>query len=66
MTRQEWTNRCARQLRLRKPDLAWRHALMEARGLANDQAELHGASGLAWQSPEDAADECDAMGTEED
>lgn len=60
MTRQEWTNRAARQLRLRKPDLAWRHALMEAGGMAEEQAELHGASGLAWQSPEDAADEFDA------
>lgn len=56
MTRDEWVKRCARQLRRRDSSLQWRFALMWAGGIAKDQADLYGESGIAWESPEDAAD----------
>lgn len=65
MTRQEWTNRFARRLRKLDPAVSWQWAMRYAASAADDQAELHGSSGLAWQSPEDAADEHDALGEDE-
>lgn len=61
MNRRDWTNRCARQLRKRYPSMSWPVARMHAGGMAEDQAENNGASGIAWQSPEDAADEADDL-----
>ena len=60
MARQEWKNRYARRLRKLNPAITWQWAKMEAATAADDQAERYGFSGLAWQSPEDAADEHDA------
>ncbi|MFT0138752.1 hypothetical protein ACEK07_21255 [Alcanivoracaceae bacterium MT1] len=59
MTRQEWTNRCAQQLWKRDSSRSWQSVLRRAGTLADVQSDLNGASGLAWQSPEDAADEHD-------
>lgn len=55
MTKDEWITRCARRL-VAQSGCTPRWARMEAGNLAAAQAELNWASGLAWQSPEDAAD----------
>lgn len=55
MKRQEWTNRCAKRLQ-KNAGLSWQQALREASTLADRESDTHGASGIAWQSPEDAAD----------
>ena len=59
MTRREWTTRFARRCRKLDPAVTWQWAMRYAATAADEQTDLYGASGLAWQSPEDAADEED-------
>jgi len=59
MTRREWTTRYARRVRELDPRVSWQWALRYARDAADEQAEINGASGLAWQSPEDAAEDAE-------
>ena len=56
MTRGQWIGRCAKRLQVLNGSdkkAAW----VTAAELADQQADLHGSSGLAWQSPEDVADQ---------
>lgn len=64
MNRTEWTTRCAaRLIAAGGHTQAW--ARLEAETCADEQAELHGASGAAWARPEDAADQSLADDAEE-
>lgn len=55
MTRTEWIARCKAQYIRRGETEHW--AEMFAATRADEQAELHGASAIAWERPEDAADQ---------
>jgi hypothetical protein len=55
MTKTEWIARCKAQYIRRGEDPRW--AEMFAATKADDQADLHGASTIAWERPEDVADE---------
>ncbi|WP_148237975.1 hypothetical protein [Alicycliphilus denitrificans] len=56
MVRDEWIRRCAARY-VAAGDVEPVMARLYAQTRADDQAELHGESGAAWISPEDAADE---------
>jgi hypothetical protein len=56
MTRTEWINRCASRY-IEASGIDAERARDFANTCADQQADLNGASGLAWDSPEDAADE---------
>ena len=64
MTREQWTDRCAD--RIHALIGGSRHmAHIYADGCAEEQEDLHGPSGAAWQSPEDVADDFMARGSDE-
>lgn len=63
MNRTEWTTRCAARLVSGGYTASW--AQLEAETCADEQAELHGASGVAWVHPEDAAEQALADDDEE-
>jgi hypothetical protein len=56
VTKLEWVNRCARRIQKLIGE-KWPQALQSAGNIASLQADENGASGLAWQSPEEAADD---------
>ena len=56
MDRDKWIKRCAARYVAVGGLEPWM-AHLHAQTLADDQAELHGQSGMVWASPEDAADE---------
>lgn len=62
MTRAEWITRFASRIRALTGSPI---ALAEAEAVADEQIELYGASMLAWQCPEDAAEELAAFGDDE-
>lgn len=54
--RSQWITRCAQQLeKLARFTVPTAHDL--ASTLADEQAEQNGASGLAWEAPEDVANQ---------
>lgn len=55
MTRKEWVNRCANRL-MKLRGCTWNEAQNLAAACAREQADTNGESGVARQSPEEAAD----------
>lgn len=62
MTRADWINRFTTRARALGAD----HPRIIARAAADEEAELHGATMLAWRSPEDVAEEWVAIEMGED
>lgn len=54
MTLREWVNTCAKRINATVRD--WPESLQMAALCADHQAEENGASGIAWEKPEDCAD----------
>lgn len=65
MNRTDWVNRCAKRLLSITGD-RWSHALRDAASLADEQTVRHGASAIAWEGPEDAAEKLAAGEDEKD
>lgn len=56
MTRRDWVVRCARRFQ-KAAAMTWSESLHCASVCADQQAEHNGASGDAWDEPEETADE---------
>ncbi len=54
--RDEWLKRCAARI-MRNENISIELATQFADAMADDQEEINGSSGIAWELPENAADE---------
>lgn len=63
--RATWIKRCAARLRAVDGCEPW-FADLRAETLSGEQAELYGESGMAWDSPENAADRDVADGLDDE
>lgn len=63
MTRKEWVAACADRI-MKTAGTSKFIAVILADDLADRETDKHGASGLAWMSPADAADNAEEGGSE--